>query len=126
MSYGISTQDVALVMTGLFAAAITGYGGYKFGSIKKSKLCNSACLKGKDLSTEAKKAAALESCNRVYPVEGGDMMAKAAMFGGPGLMLAVFLFIVIFVINGTGMGGGYGSSGYGGGGYPRTSMMSSF
>jgi hypothetical protein len=77
------------------------------------------------LSTEAKKAAALESCNRAYPIEGGDIIAKAAMFGGPALMIAVFLFIVIFVINGTTMGGGGYSSSYGGG-YPRTSMMSSF
>lgn len=123
MSYGISTQDVALVMTGLFAAAITGYGGYKTGMIKKSKAFNTTCIKNKDTSTEAKKTAAIESCNRVYPVEGGDMIAKAAMFGGPALLVAVFLFIVIFVINGTsmgmGMGGGYSS-------YPRTSMMSSF
>lgn len=122
MSYGISTQDIALVLAGLMAAGITGFGGYKFGVIKISKEANTACLipKLKEANTDAKKTAAKVSCDRTYPIEGGDMLAKVALFGGPIFVIVVFLAIVIFVLNGSG-GAGYssmgGGSGYGGSAY---------
>jgi hypothetical protein len=112
--WGISVQDVALVLAGIAGASVSGFGGYKYGEIAGKTTCNAVCIqKNARTGTAAQKAEKTKSCNTTYPKPGGGMIYKAAMFGGVGIVLAVCIFIVVFVINagsGMGMGGGYRSS----------------
>ena len=112
MSFGISAQDVALVLGGLVGAGLSGYGAYKTGVTSAMKNVNATCMKNIPKGTTA--AARKKSCDGSYPVPD-NKIGKIAMYAGFGFVLGVFLFIMLFVINSFGMGSG--SMGY------RPSMM---
>ena len=112
MSFGISAQDIALVLGGLVGAGLSGYGAYKTGITSAMKNVNTTCMKNIPKGTTA--AARKKSCDNSYPVPD-NKIGKIAMYAGFGFVLGVFIFIMLFVINSFGMGSG-------GGGY-RPSMM---
>lgn len=114
MSFGISAQDVALVLGGLVGAGLSGYGAYKTGIATAMKTVNETCAKNIPKGTTA--VARKKSCDGSYPIPD-NKIGKIAMYAGFGFVLGVFLFIMLFVINSFGMGSG--SMGY------RPSMVQS-
>lgn len=103
------------LLVGLAGASLAAYGGMQVGDDKLNEALNKKCAAvpippakpGKKAQTKAQQQAA---CDAKYPT-GGAMMHKIMMYGGCGLIVAVF---VILWFLGSSFGQSFGQGQYGG------------